>query len=57
MKHIKTFKVGNYFSFPNGNKTYKVTRFSSNRKYMFYVDNERNEYSLDTTQDYYLVNQ
>lgn len=55
MIHIKNLKLGTFFSFLNGSKLYKVNRFSSNRKYLFYIDEQRNEYSLDRTQDYYVI--
>jgi len=53
--HISTLKKHSFFSFINGNKIYKVVRFSSNRKYLYYVDKHNNEYSLDLSSSFYVV--
>lgn len=55
MIHISKLKIGFFFSFENGNKTYKVKRFSSNRKYLYYSDRDGNEYSLDLSNSFCVV--
>lgn len=55
MIHISQLKTGFYFSFENGNKIYKVDRFTSNRKYLQYSDRYGNSYTLDLTQSFSVV--
>lgn len=55
MIHISKLKTGFFFSFLNGNKIYKVIRFSSNKKYLYYSDLYGNEYSLDLTNSFDVV--
>lgn len=55
MIHISQLKIGFYFSFENGNKIYKVDRFTSNRKYLQYSDKYENCYTLDLRQSFSVV--
>lgn len=49
--HISKLKTGMRFKFIASNKTYKVNRFSSNRKLIYYSDGNQ-EYSMYSDQDF-----